>query len=266
MSLIGSDRDRHPYSPLSARTARIAGNVLGRVATAASVLLGPFTIGVSSASAEPCPDVEVVFGRGTFEPPGIGVMGEPFVDALRAEPELSGKSIDVYDVNYPASLDFSTAADGVVDASNKVRDVAVRCPSTKMVLGGYSQGAAVIAYVTEDAIPAGFTLPPEITEPMPPDVAKHVAAVALFGKPSSGFLNTVDRDAPPTMVGHLYTAKTIEQCIPEDPICSPTGNDGGAHGAYAVNGLVAQAADFAAHKLGSSPRLSTPQQLTDHHA
>jgi cutinase len=121
----------------------------------------------------------VVFARGTFEPAGVGGTGQAFVDALRGK--VGGKSVDVYPVNYPASLDFSTAADGIIDATNKIRDVAATCPNTKMVLGGYSQGAAVIAYTTEDAIPAGYTMPAGITGPMAPEVAKHVAAVALFG-------------------------------------------------------------------------------------
>jgi cutinase len=132
------------------------------------------------------PDVEVVFARGTFEPVGVGKTGQAFVDALRAE--LGGKSVDVCPVNYPASLDFATAADGVIDASNKIRDVAASCLNTQMVLGGYSQGAAVVAYTTEDSVPPDFTLPAGITGPMAPEVANHVAAVTLFGKPSSGFL------------------------------------------------------------------------------
>lgn len=206
--------------------------------------------GVPAASADPgCPDVEVIFARGTFEPPGVGGIGEAFADELRAQPALSGKSVDVYAVNYPASLNFSTAADGVIDASNRVRDMAARCPATKMVLGGYSQGAAVVGYVTADKIPDGYVPPDGITGPMPPDLASHVAAVALFGKPSNGFLNSIDRTAPPITVGHLYAAKTIDQCVPDDPVCSPTGGDNGAHGAYAVNGMTAQAAGFAAQNL-----------------
>jgi cutinase len=117
-----------------------------------------------------------VFARGTFEPPGIGATAQAFVDALR--PQVGGKFIDGYPVNDPASLDFATAADDVIDASNKVRDIAASCPNTKMVLGGYSQGAAVIGYITADAIPVGFTAPAGITGPMPPGVADHVAAVA----------------------------------------------------------------------------------------
>jgi cutinase len=214
-----------------------------------SALLSPF-INLPSASAAPCPDIEVVFARGTFEPPGIGFTGEAFVDSLRAL--TAGKSVEVYPVNYPASLDFATAADGVIDASNKVRDIAASCPNTKMVLGGYSQGAAVIGYITEEAVPPGFTLPAGITGPMPASVANHVAAVALFGKPSSGFLQTINTAAPPITVGPLYAPKTLDLCIPEDPICSPAGNDNGAHTLYAVNGLTAQAADFAARRLSST--------------
>jgi cutinase len=207
------------------------------------------------ASAAPCPDIEVLFARGTFEPVGVGGTGQAFVDSLRSK--VGEKSVDVYPVNYPASLDFKTAADGVIDATNKIRDVVATCPDTKMVLGGYSQGAAVMAYATEDAIPAGYTLPPGITGPMAPAVADHVAAVALFGKPSSGFLQMIYTGAPPITVSELYTGKTVDLCIPEDNICSPGGNDNAAHNLYAVNGMAEQAADFAARQLSSSSRTAT---------
>jgi cutinase len=207
------------------------------------------------ASAAPCPDIEVLFARGTFEPVGVGGTGQAFVDSLRSK--VGEKSVDVYPVNYPASLDFKTAADGVIDATNKIRDVVATCPDTKMVLGGYSQGAAVMAYATEDAIPAGYTLPPGITGPMAPAVADHVAAVALFGKPSSGFLQMICTGAPPSTVSELYAGKTVDLCIPEDNICSPGGNDNAAHNLYAVNGMAEQAADFAARQLSSSSRTAT---------
>jgi cutinase len=219
------------------------------IAVLASASVLPW-IAAPAAGAQACPDVEVVFARGTFEPPGVGVVGQGFVDALRAD--ANGKTIDVYPVNYPASLDFATAADGVIDASNKVQAVAAQCPNTKIVLGGYSQGAAVAGYITADSVPPGFTLPPGITGPMPADVAKHVAAVALFGKPSNGFLQAINVTAPPIVVGHLYSGKTTELCIPEDPICAPGGNDNGAHGMYVENGMTSQAAQYVAQHLGSS--------------
>ncbi|BBY26808.1 cutinase family protein [Mycolicibacterium sediminis] len=213
------------------------------------------------AEPEPCADVEVVFARGTFEPAGVGGTGQSFVDSLRAKTE--GKSVDVYAVNYPASLDFGAAADGVIDASNRVRDVAARCPDTKIVIGGYSQGAAVAAYITEDSIPQGFDLPPGITEPMPASVADHVAAVALFGKPSSGFMQMIYSGAPPINVGSRYTAKTTDLCIPGDPVCS-TGGGPGSHNAYVADGLTDQAAAFAADKINaaSGPSGRTRQAAT----
>lgn len=53
-------------------------------------------VGIPSAVAAACPDVEVVFARGTFEPPGVGGTGESFVNALRAR--TKGKSVEVYPV------------------------------------------------------------------------------------------------------------------------------------------------------------------------
>lgn len=199
------------------------------------------------AAAEPCPAVEVIFARGTTEPAGLGYTGQTFVDALEAR--LPGKSVEVYPVNYPASLDFPRAADGVADAAARIQTLASSCPAAKIVLGGFSQGAAVAAYTTADVVPAGFALPTGITGPMPADVAQHVAAVALFGKPSERFVEMLDLDAPPITVGHLYAAKTIDLCAPADPVCSPAGNDQSAHTSYTVNGMTDQAADFAARAV-----------------
>lgn len=214
--------------------------VAGLVALQAITLSG-------TAAAEPCSDVEVVFARGTFEPAGVGRTGQAFVDALNAK--AGGRSVEVYGVNYPASLDFATAADGVVDASNRVKDVAARCPNTKIVVGGYSQGAAVAAYITEDSIPQNYDLPAELSEPLPDSVAGRVAAVVLIAKPSSGFLQMIHRGAPPISVGPQYASKTLDLCLPQDPVCSPTGGDNGAHGQYAVNGMTDQAADYVVGKL-----------------
>jgi cutinase len=220
-------------------------------AVVASAFFSPF-ITAPAASAAPCPDVELVFARGTFEAPGVGGTGQAFVDSLRSK--LGDKSLDVYPVNYPASLDFQTAADGVIDASNKVQTTAAECPNTKIVLGGFSQGAAVTGYLTADSVPAGFAMPAGLTGPMPPSVADHVAAVALFGKPSSGFLQMIANTAPPITVGHLYADKTTDLCIPDDPICSPAGGDSNAHNLYPADGLTDQAADFVAQKVSAAQK------------
>ncbi|MFV8048671.1 cutinase family protein [Mycobacterium sp. 48b] len=240
-------------------------NRIGRwlSAVASGVFLaGGCIAAAGQASADSCADVQVVFARGTFEPPGVGGVGEAFTDALRAK--AGGKSVDVYAVNYPASLDFATAADGVADASNKVQATVAACPDSKIVLGGFSQGAAVAAYLTEDAVPQGFVLPPSITGPLPAEVADHVAAVALFGKPSSGFLQMIYTGAPPITVGPRYVAKTDDLCIPEDPVCSPTGGDSNAHNLYAANGLTDQAADYVVSRLNGQRSNRSVDQAAGH--
>ena len=218
---------------------------IARVLGASAVAMTATLIGqpLPSASAEPCPDVETVFARGTFEAPGVGELGQEFVDALRTK--VAPKSVGVYAVNYPASTDFATGVDGIRDATAHIQSMAANCPKTKMVLGGYSQGAAVMGFTTADAVPAGI-VPSEVPAPMPPKVADHVAAVALFGKPSSQFMRTVGQ--PPVAIGPLYSSKVIELCTPNDLVCSD-GGEWAAHGLYQEDGMVGQAATFVAGKL-----------------
>lgn len=218
------------------------------VASVLALLVPPG--GLVRAGADPgCPDVDVVFARGTWEAPGIGATGQAFVDALNAR--LGGKNVAVDPVDYPASLDFNRAVEGVADASTKVEATAANCPTTKIVLGGYSQGAAVAAYTTADSVPEGVALPDGITGPMPPQVAHNVAAVVLFAAPSPGFLNVVDRAAPPINIGPLYAGKTLQLCADGDPVCFPGGRDRAAHSSYRDNGMANQAADFARRAIVS---------------
>jgi cutinase len=203
----------------------------------------------SAQPASPCPAVEVVFARGTFEAPGVGRVGQAFVDALNTR---LGAPAAAYGVNYPASLDFGAAVDGVADAADHIETLTASCPDTRVVLGGYSQGAAVAAYTTFDTVPTGFILPPSLTGPMPAEVAPHVAAVVLFGTPDPFFLNLVDHNAPSLAVGPRYADKTLQLCAPGDPVCQPGGFDRSAHSAYATNGMTDQAAAFVADRLGAT--------------
>src|ERR1700759_3199591 len=86
---------------------------------------------IPSASAQPCPDTQVVFARGTGEEPGVGPTGQAFVDALRSR--LFGKSMDVSPANSPASDQWSTALDGIRDAGSHILSEVAACPNTKIV-------------------------------------------------------------------------------------------------------------------------------------
>jgi len=235
--------DEQPLSPC-AKIPGVKFPPLSRLICAAVAPIWVLAIAsLPPASAEPCPDVEVVFARGTTEPPGVGRIGQSFVDTLRSR--VGTKSLGVYPVNYPATTDFPTAIDGINDAGHHVESMAANCPRTKMVLGGYSQGAAVMGFVTSNAVPDGANLaqPPQ---PMPLEVANHVAAVTLFGTPSTQFMSIINQ--PPITIGPVYAPKTIELCVPNDPVCSGSGFPA-AHRQYVEAGMVDQAADFAASHL-----------------
>ncbi len=226
---------------------------LATTALATLAVVGPLASGVASADTPPaCSNLEVVFARGTNEAPGVGVTGQAFVNALEAQ--LPGQSVDVYGVNYPASLSFPDAAQGVVDATNEVESIAATCPNTKIVLGGYSQGAAVAGYTVTGVDPSGYSLPPGITGPMPPSVGNHIAAVVLFGTPQPYILGLLDHSAPPIAIGAAYTSKTLQLCNQGDPICSPGGLDRAAHSAYASNGSADQAAEFVVEQIAQPTR------------
>lgn len=225
-----------------------AGPRLAAASLSVIAMLIPQSPATGTAEAElECPYAQIIFARGTFERPGVGATGQVFIDALSGR--LDGKSVDVYAVNYPASLDFKHAAEGIVDVRNKIESTAATCPTTKIVLGGYSQGAAVAGYTLADTIPADYELPTGITGPIPAAMANHVAAVALFGTPGASFMAFFQRDAPPISIGSTFLAKTIQLCAPGDPVCSPGGLDRAAHSSYTDNGMAVEAAEFVVHEL-----------------
>jgi hypothetical protein len=91
---------------------------------------------------------------------------------------------------------------------------------------------------------------------MPPDVANHVAAVALFGKPSTRFMHAIND--PPVTVGTEYLAKTIDVCVDNDLVCDAHGTSFSAHNEYEESGLVDQAATFVASQLQASWAADAP--------
>ncbi|CAM3053242.1 cutinase family protein [Mycobacterium intermedium] len=195
-----------------------------------ALLSAPLT--TFAASADPCSDIAVVFARGTHQDPGLGNIGEAFVDSLAAQ--TAGRSLNVYAVNYPANDDYHNSANaGASDASAHIQEVVAGCPNTKLVLGGYSQGATVIDLASTSVSPAA---------------ANQVAAVALFGEPTSGFSSMLWGGQPLPTISPAFAPKTISLCAPDDPICTGGGNII-AHVSYIENGMTTQAATFAANKL-----------------
>lgn len=209
------------------------------VATGAALLAAP-------ASAASCPDVEVTFARGTGEPPGVGGVGQAFIDSLRSQ--IGGRTLGVYAVNYPATDDWPPSASaGAGDAKAHVQYMVANCPNTKLVLGGYSQGAMVIDLITiARASIAGFN-----ADTLSADEAAHVAAVAVFGNMADRVVGPMNEASP------WYGAKAIDLCAPGDPVCSggglslPTHDQvfSPEHLSYQQSGMPSQAAAFVASHL-----------------
>ena len=212
--------------------------VVSVVISATAALMIP--AGVPTAGAEPCPDVEVVFARGRIEPPGAGQVGEAFVNSLRARTD---QSVGFYAVDYPADIEVIQGAN---DMSRHIQSMAANCPDTRLVLGGYSLGAAVTDVVV--AVPAPIF---GYTSPLSLGMDDHIAAVALFGNGTRKVLGPVSDISP------LYGDKTIDLCTADDPVCNNNldpntwADNWPAHqySAYVESGLVDKAAAFVAARL-----------------
>ena len=194
--------------------------------------------GAAPSAAASCPDAQVILARGRYESPGTGILGNAFINSLESK---VNKNITTYAVKYPADTEIDTGAN---DMSHHIQDMVNNCPDTRLVLGGYSLGAAVTDVVLAAPFSAfGFD------SPLPPGIDQHIAAVALFGNGSQWV-------GPITNFSPVYNDRTIELCQGADPICNPADPNTWKESwpqhlaqAYIDAGMANQAADFVAGRL-----------------
>ncbi|TLS27370.1 hypothetical protein PpBr36_05485, partial [Pyricularia pennisetigena] len=110
----------------------------------ALLLAAPFVLAAPAALEErqsPCEDVHIFIARGTSEPyPG---RQELTVNAICQ----GSTSCGFESIQYPAAFEptyCSSVAQGVANGTNQITAYASRCPNSKLVLSGYSQGAHVV--------------------------------------------------------------------------------------------------------------------------
>jgi cutinase len=230
-----SDRIRGPRAGSARSAGRWVGLGASALFTATVLLVTPSTVPVATASD--CAGAEVVFARGTDEPPGLGRVGDAFVDSLRQQ--TGGMNVGTYAVNYRATKLQLHGGDGAKDAISHIKSTVASCPNTKIVLGGYSQGASVIDIVA--GVPIGGI---NWGSSLPPEYANNVTAVATFG-------DVADRagGSLPTQSA-LLGSKAIDLCNPSDPIChAGPGNEWSGHTEGYVPVYTTQAAAFVASEL-----------------
>ena len=198
------------------------------------------------ASAADCADAEVVFARGTDEPNGVGVVGDAFVDSLREQ--AVGMNIATYAVDYDAGKLQLGSGDGAKDVIKHIKSMAATCPDTKIVLGGYSQGANVVNIVAGNPI-VGIAW----GDALPSSMAGNIAAVATFGNVANRSGTKLPSESA------MFTGKAIDLCNPADPIChAGPGNAWIGHTDGYVPAYTTQAAGFAASKLLAGMAPSVP--------
>ncbi|SPM32626.1 cutinase [Mycobacterium rhizamassiliense] len=213
----------------------VAGLVVAVALSVAAVVVGP-----APAARADCPDVQLIFARGTNEPPGLGAVGDALFGALQGS--VGGRSLDNYAVNYPASYNFLQTGTGADDARNHIAAMADQCPGTHLILGGFSQGAAAVSMLA-GVPPLGNTVGNLGSAPaLDPGLANKIAAVAVFGNPGNRF-NT------PLSTSGQFAGRAIDLCAEGDPVCVVGGRDRDAHHDYSVPPYPGQAAGFIAGRV-----------------
>ncbi|KAF2398085.1 alpha/beta-hydrolase, partial [Trichodelitschia bisporula] len=118
-----------------------------------------------------CKPVTILFGRGTTESGIPDALGGTVGPALRTQATKKGWAIE--GIKYDASLAgiYCLGMPGGVACIDQLSKLVQRCPNTKVILSGYSQGAMVAR------ICAAWSKEP---------AQKQIAGLALFGDPFNG--------------------------------------------------------------------------------
>lgn len=124
--------------------------------------------------------VKMIVARGSKEPAGFGAIVS-VVDAVKAQiPNSSADPVD-----YPALLDTQeiyarSVIQGTSTMRQQIEDYAAKCPTGKIVLIGYSQGAQVVGDVLCGLSSAGFPKSADLGD----KYANNVIASVMFGDPT----------------------------------------------------------------------------------
>ncbi|KAK5951487.1 hypothetical protein OHC33_007543 [Knufia fluminis] len=174
------------------------------------------------ASNTGCTPLTVIFARGTGEPGNVGIISAPPMFKALIQ-NLGPESLTLQGVDYPASAagNINCGSGGGSQMATLARTIKGRCPDTKLVLSGYSQGACMV----HNAVGAGgFS-------------ASDVDAAVLFGDPFRG-----------AAVG---SAPVLNLCASGDTVCGGRVSGGASGSGHLSYGGDAQtAAKFIQQSVG----------------
>lgn len=207
------------------------------------------------ASGSGCAAVHVITARASTERAGEGITGALVTQIVNA----SAQTVSRAAVSYPASLFNynSSSLQGINALKSQLTTQVQNCPTQKIVLAGYSQGAHVVLDVLGGG--QGGSLG-TATPPISLSVGSHVTAVATFGDPrhvpNQPFnLGTATRNGrfprsatQLNVINGNYAGKIAAWCDANDTFCDG-GNSLQVHNSY-LSRYQNAAANFVIGKIG----------------
>ncbi|KAH8199711.1 hypothetical protein TruAng_006119 [Truncatella angustata] len=163
-----------------------------------------------------CRDVIFIWSRGSTEVGNMGtIVGPPVSNGLKAK--FGATKVATEGVDYAALLSTNFlpgGADpvGIALMSQLLTQAATQCPNSKIVAGGYSQGAAM----THRAV-----------EQLSASVISRIAGIVLFG--DTQYLQSNGR------IANYPTSKTKIYCAFGDLVCAGTLTITAAHLSYGAD-------------------------------
>lgn len=245
---------RDTHSP-GRRRRRLAG--LFALGAASGLALATVLTGSANAvpaSGSGCAAVQIITARASTEAPGEGITGQLVTQIVDSSTQTVARAA----VDYPATLTnyASSSAQGVAALTTQLTNAVQACPSQKIVLAGYSQGAHVVLDVLGGG--GGGSLG-ATTPPIASTIGSHVVAVATFGDPrhvvnqpfdlgTSTHNGLFPRSATQLAVLAGYASRIQAYCDANDEFCD-SGTSLTVHLTY-LNRYQNAAASFVLNKIG----------------
>ncbi|KAK3933611.1 cutinase [Diplogelasinospora grovesii] len=171
-------------------------DVDGLISAAEQTLATVLGIDTTEDLSSNCATVTIIFARGTTEAGNVGALvGPPFFDAVQAQLPTAS-TLAIQGVDYPASVPgFLEGGDpaGSQQMAADVTQALSACPSTKLVMSGYSQGGQIVH---------------NAAKLLPAATMAKVSSVVIFGDPDY-----------PTPVVNVPASQQLVICHAGDNIC-----------------------------------------------
>jgi cutinase len=215
------------------------------VALTGLAVAGLAGLSAGTASAAPaCGDYHFIGAAGSGQRDGAGlttnggmggVMYQSYLQ-LRDELAASGRTITAEAVQYPAApvpleggiggwMDFmDSVKDGTDAAAKQFEAFTAQCPTTKVVLAGYSQGAMVIHRNLEDLADDPHVAAALLVadgDRLPLDTTINMGSTAIVPNAGKGVAqeHSFLASAPTSKLPQAIGARTVSVCDLGDPVC-----------------------------------------------